>query len=103
MIIINQNRTEVFNFNGICRFFIEKWFLNESSKEPDCFCIRAEKNNGDIFCNILGKYKTEERAKEVLQEIVNLFGIRKIENKSYEESDLIMKFKKQVIYEMPKE
>lgn len=68
MIIINQNRAEVFNFNGICRLFIDEWFLNESSKEPDCFCIRAEKN-GDAFCNILGEYKTEERAKEVLMEM----------------------------------
>lgn len=103
MIIISQNRTEVFNFNGIYRLFIDKWFEENSSKELGCFYIRAEKNNGDVFCNILGEYKTEERAKEVLREIVNLFGIRKIENKSYEESDLIMKFKKQAIYEMPKE
>lgn len=69
MIIINQNRTEVFNFNGICRLFIDEWFWDNSSKEPDCFYIRAEKNNRDVFCNILGEYKTEERAKEVLMEM----------------------------------
>ena len=63
MIIINQNRTEVFNFNGIYRLFIDEWFWDNSSKEPDCFYIRAEKNNGDVFCNILGEYKTEEKAK----------------------------------------
>lgn len=103
MIIINQDRTEVFNFNGIYRLFIDEWFEDESSKEPDYFLIRAEKNNNDIFCNILGKYETEEKAKEVLQGIVNLFGIRKIENKRYEEADLIMKFKEKAIYEMPKE
>lgn len=69
MIIINQNRTEVFNFNGIYRLFIDEWFWDNSSKEPDCFYIRAEKNNGDVFCNILGEYKTEEKAKEVLTEM----------------------------------
>lgn len=69
MIIINQNRTEVFNFNGIYRLFIDEWFEDESSKEPDCFYIKAEKNNDDTYCNILGKYTTEEKAKEVLMEM----------------------------------
>ena len=55
MIIVNQDRTEVFNFNGIYRLFIDKWFWDESFKDPDCFYIRAEKNNGDIFCNITMK------------------------------------------------
>lgn len=41
MIIINQDRTEVFNFNGICRLFIDEWFWDNSSKDPDCFFIRA--------------------------------------------------------------
>ena len=50
-----------------------------------------------------GKYKTEERALEVLDEIQNIFSL-KIENKSYEEADLILKAKMlDSCYQMPKE
>ena len=51
----------------------------------------------------LGSYKTKERALEVLDEIQNIFSL-KIENKSYEESDLVLKAKMlNSVYEMPKE
>ena len=50
-----------------------------------------------------GKYKTKERALEVLDEIQNIFSL-KIENKSYEEADLILKAKiLDSCYQMPKE
>ena len=50
-----------------------------------------------------GKYKTKERALEVLDEIQNIFSL-KIENKSYEEADLILKAKMlDSCYQMPKE
>ncbi len=103
MIIMSQDRTEAFNFYEIFRLYVDNWSNEEFATEPNCFCIKAEKSSNNMICAFLGEYKTEERAKEVLQEIVNLFGIRKIENKNYEEADLIMKFKKQAIYEMPKE
>ena len=69
MIIINQNRTEAFNFDGIYRLYIDDWFDDDFSEEPDCFFISAEKNTNDTFCAILGKYTTKERAKEVLMEM----------------------------------
>ena len=51
----------------------------------------------------LGVYKTKERALEVLDEIQNIFSL-KIENKSYEEADLILKAKMlDSCYQMPKE
>ena len=103
MIIVSQDKMEILNFDEIFRLYVDNWSNEEFATEPNCFCIKAEKSSDNMICAFLGEYKTEERAKEVLQEIVNLFGIRKIENKSYEESDLIMKFKKQAIYEMPKE
>lgn len=102
MIIMSQDRTEAFNFDEIFRLYVDNWSNEEFATEPNCFCIKAEKSSDNMICAFLGEYKTEERAKEVLQEIVNLFGICKIENKSYEESDLIMKFKKQAMYKMPK-
>lgn len=103
MIIISQDRTEAFNFDEIFRLYVDNWSNEEFATEPNCFCIKAEKSSDNMICAFLGEYKTEERAKEVLQEIVNLFGICKIANKSYEEADLIIKLKKQAIYEMPKE
>ena len=51
----------------------------------------------------LAEYETEERALEVLDEIQNIFSL-KIENKSYEEADLILKAKMlDSCYQMPKE
>ena len=100
MIIVSQDKMEILNFDEIFKLYVDNWSF---ATESNCFCIKAEKSSDNMICAFLGEYKTEERAKEVLQEIVNLFGIRKIENKSYEEADLIMKFKKQAIYEMPKE
>lgn len=97
MIIMSQDKNEIFNFNNIVN-------IQVTNCNKDGYLISAGLIVGkDDNYRDLGYYKTEERAKEVLQEIVNLFGIRKIENKSYEEADLIMKFKKQAIYEMPKE
>lgn len=52
---------------------------------------------------MLGYYKTKEKAIEVLNEIQKQFDF-KIENKCYEEADLLLKanmFPK--IYQMPKE
>ena len=52
---------------------------------------------------ILGTYETKERALEVLDEIQNIFPL-KIENKSYNEADLLLKAKMlDVCYQMPAE
>ena len=52
---------------------------------------------------LVGHYETKERALEVLDEIQNIFSL-KIENKSYEEADLILKAKMlDSCYQMPKE
>ena len=59
-------------------------------------------NSGGYY-ELLGTYKTKERALEVLDEIQNIFSL-KIENKSYEEADLILKAKMlDSCYQMPKE
>lgn len=65
MIIMNQERNELFNFSAI-----------------ESIYICCENNYFEIDSNVgtLGIYKTEERAREVLQEIVNLnvkFGLYK--------------------------
>lgn len=53
-------------------------------------------------CLDLGYYETEERAKEVLQEITNTFSAVAL-NGTHDEIDLILKAKSMARYEMPKE
>lgn len=72
-------------------------------------CLELEIIDRDIgfaiysygLCEDIGIYKTEERAKEVLREIVDTFGIREIRNATYQYADLAIKLRKYSIYEMP--
>ena len=75
MIIVSQDKEEVFNFNEIFRLYIDEWSSEEFATEPDCWCIKAEKASDNLICAFLGKYTTEERAKEVLEDIVNKYSI----------------------------
>jgi hypothetical protein len=59
--------------------------------------------NSREFFELLGTYKTKERALEVLDEIQNIFSLN-IKNMSYNEADLFLKAKMlDSCYEMPKE
>lgn len=69
MIIVSQDKMEIFNFDEIFRLYVDNWSNEEFAIEPNCFCIKAEKSSDNMICAFLGEYKTEERAKEVLQEI----------------------------------
>ncbi len=77
MIIISQDKMEIFNFEEIFRLYVDNWSNEEFETEPNCFCIRAEKSSDNMICEFLGEYKTEERAKEVLQEIWEFYEIAK--------------------------
>lgn len=70
MIIVSQDKMEIFNFDEIFRLYVDNWSNEEFATEPNCFCIKAEKSSDNMICTFLGEYKTEERAKEILQEIV---------------------------------
>lgn len=74
MIIVSQDKMEIFNFDEIFRLCVDNWSNEEFATEPNCFCIKAEKSSDNMICAFLGEYKTEERAKEVLQEIVNEYA-----------------------------
>ena len=69
MIIVSQDKSEIFNFNEIFRLYVDSWSNEEFATESNCFCIRAEKSSDNMMCAFLGEYKTEGRAKEVLQQI----------------------------------
>lgn len=96
MIIINQDKTEIFNFEEIFRLYVDNWSNEEFETEPNCFCIKAEKSSDNMICAFLGEYKTQERAKEVLQEIVSKYKTTLYNSKTNETVVNIPK-----VYEMP--
>ena len=65
MIIVSQDKTEIVNFDNITRIYVHKC-PNEISD------VRCDTVN-DLVIN-LGNYDTEERAKEVLQEIIDRYA-----------------------------
>lgn len=85
MLIVNQDKDKIFNFNNITNIWIEEDILDETTSDFE-ICVDGES---------LGYYATEERAKEVLQEIIKAYkneGLRKI--------DTIM-IDEKVVFEMP--
>lgn len=85
MLILSQDKLETFNLNEIFRLCIDTWSSKEFATEPDCWCIKAEKASDNMICAFLGEYKTEERAKEVLQDILSRYEA--IELCKYKSSD----------------
>lgn len=67
MIIVSQDRTEIVNFNNIKNICID---TNETCKK----IIVLE----PMMSICLGSYKTEERAKEVLQDIATIQEFKSI-------------------------
>jgi hypothetical protein len=104
MIIVSQDKRMIINFDRIN--FIQ--FSKVSEKE----CI-IEMNYGDCDTSIIAKYKTEERAKEVLQEIIDLisedefYHIKKSQLNSLDDLEepkyIIRPVMKSKVYEMPKD
>ena len=66
MIIVSQDKYNILNFDTTVNIGVE-----EISTLNDTVQISAETSGNTI---VLGKYETEERAKEVLQEIVERYG-----------------------------
>ena len=98
MIILNQDKTEIVNFDNVDSVWI-------CPDEEGRFTIEATADTNAT----LGSYKTEERAKEVLQEIITAY-----ENFNYlkffpanitksVEQFMHRKYKHFDVYEMPEE
>ncbi|MGN1269372.1 MAG: hypothetical protein ACI4UU_00660 [Clostridia bacterium] len=66
MIIVSQDKTSLVNYDNIS--CIE---IYPPSDDTQNYEINAEKVNGELI--ELGIYETEERVKEVLQEITNTY------------------------------
>ena len=86
MIIVSQDRKKIFNFDNISIIHI---------MDNNKIWVDTEKT-----CNNLGTYKTEERAKEVLQEIIqNLYPKSNVDMDIYGISFGVQS----PVYEMPLE
>ena len=66
MIIVSQDKTKIVNFDNLTQIYITR------DEEETATFIRYE--TVDSLYDDLGEYKTEERAKEVLQEIVKKYS-----------------------------
>lgn len=101
MIIVSQDKTKIFNFDNLIQIYITQ------DEEKTATFIRYE--TVDSLYDDLGQYKTEERAKEVLQDIIAVYQMSKIyecsETKIQASTALeSLKIKQQPFkYEMPKE
>lgn len=93
MIIVSQDKHVMINFDRI-NFIAYDWKTNDS------YIINI--NYGDYNFKIIGAYKTEERAKEVLQEIEEALSVKEI-NGTSTEIELALKVKSMAVYQMPEE
>lgn len=86
MLIISQDKGKIINFDNMTQVYIT------FDEDDNDVCIRTE--TVDSLYEDLGYYKTEARAKEVLQEIIKAY---KETNYEYENCWCL----RNVIYEMP--
>ena len=95
MIIVSQNKNLIINFNNIVSTYVIKNYVSEE-KGYQGYNIDFATNEEINF--VLATYDTEERAKEVLQEIVSKYKVTLYNSKTNETVVNIPK-----VYEMPKE
>jgi len=97
MQILSQSRDEIVNVNNLINIFIENDYIKIQNEAIEGFSIVALSDNERIKI-VLGFFENKERAKEILQEIINVYknGIIRvqIENCKWVEEN--------PIYEIPK-
>lgn len=93
MIIVSQDKMQIVSFENINNITIE-W--------SRIFSYSNNYNGKEETKALLGQYKTIERAKEVLQEILERYDVLK-KNTTYAQGDSGFTFNEHYYYEMPKE
>lgn len=93
MIIVSQDKNMIINFNSIVSTYVIKNYVSEE-KEYKGYNIDFATNEEINF--VLATYETEERAKEVLQEIISKYKTTLYNSKTNETVVNIPK-----VYEMP--
>lgn len=96
MIIVSQDKEKIVNFDNMTRVYIT---FDEGN---DDVCIRTE--TVDSLYEDLGYYKTEERAKEVLAEIIKSYrDYRTAECDGYTDSCNKFVLQETAVFEMPED
>lgn len=72
MIIVSQDKQKIINLENLIEIYITQDEMYPSQDDVDGYYLRSEAVGG-MYEN-LGKYDTEERAKEVLQEIAKKYS-----------------------------
>ena len=97
MIIVNQDKDNIINFDNVDNIDIVANSNRIGEEEPYTICYETSTRREG-----LGIYKTEERAKEVLQEIIRHYDeLRR--NSIYSMGDDKYVFGTRFYYEMPEE
>lgn len=93
MIIVSQDRDLIINFDNVTVIGIAQ----NNSKEIDSITVDKEEQ-------YLGEYKTEERAKEVLAEIIKSYrDYRTAEGDGYTDSCNKFVLQETAVFEMPED
>lgn len=92
MIIVSQDKDKIINFDNLTQIYITQ------DEEITAYFIRFE--TVDSLYDDLGEYKTEERAREVLQEIIIAIRGKNMVQFSNGEMKEVYPIKNDV-YEMP--
>lgn len=95
MIIVSQDKTNILNFSNIQNVRIEPYGTHIKGKK----IYKIFAGNSEGYATELGTYDTEERAKEVLQEIWKFYETAK----RYSSDGIGIVFEKRFVYEMPEE
>ncbi len=98
MIIVSQDRNIIINFNNVANVNIEKCYNESLNKEDFSYDILVYIVSSGL--TRIAKYQTEERAKEVLNEIIET--IKAKSNIVIDTEGIKTEFTGNV-YEMPKE
>lgn len=92
MLILSQDKETILNFNNAVTLYVIR---DSFSEEKGLENYNIDYSTNDEINHVLGTYATRERAKEVLQEIIETYkesGITQIDNVQVENK---------VVYEMP--
>lgn len=92
MIIVSQDKDKIVNFDNLTQIYITQ------DEEETAYFIRFE--TVDSLYDNLGKYKTEERAKKVLQEIISRYEYAQ---RNLADSNDTSPFDEVFVYKMPLE
>lgn len=112
MIIVSQDRDIISNFNNINTITIREHSLSDITDKKDYKIITYDNTyrSSDNYSDVLGTYKTEERAKEILQEITNAYSDFNYYKSIIDSKEQIrkgikiyQKYRTLDVYEMPKE